>query len=58
MSDRVSIPPALIEKEGPGVDLSSFPSGLSIEMSDRDPDLASALSGLTPEKTEPVEGAK
>jgi len=47
MPERVAIAPILVEKDGPGVDLSSFPTGLAVEMSDPNPSLAYARNMVT-----------
>jgi hypothetical protein len=47
MPDRVTISAIRIEQEGPGVDLSSLPTGVSVEMSDPEPGLGYARNMVT-----------
>ncbi|HUT23338.1 MAG TPA: hypothetical protein VM492_03235 [Sumerlaeia bacterium] len=47
MAQSVSIAPVSIEKEGPGIDLSSLPTGIAFEMSDPEPGLGYARDMVT-----------
>ena len=47
MAERVSIAPTSVEQDGPGIDLASLPDGISVKMSDPNPNLAYARNMVT-----------
>ncbi|MFC1601632.1 hypothetical protein ACFL34_04710 [Candidatus Sumerlaeota bacterium] len=47
MAERVVIGPTAVEQDGPGVDVSTFPSGIAVRLADPNPDLAYARNMVT-----------